>query len=280
MNNTKSVILSLIAVASMAACTQIDTGNVGVERAFGKVTSEPLPPGVYATLFDSVDEFTGKEVSFSMPDLHPKSADNLTLADLDVDVYFKTQPACIPKLYTKYAGDYVTHEQIVPDSKTPNVLVVGYGRVLRAAREATYDAISTFPATTMHTKRPEIATSVHSKLQAELDTSDKGCFIVTSINVRNLLTDPAIERSIRAQVEADQEVIRKNKEVSIAEAEAKRLRAQAQGEADANAILSASLSDRVMQLRMAEIQRDTIVASAKKGNVIISGDATPLVQVN
>lgn len=49
---------------------------------------------------------------------------------------------------------------------------------------------------------------------------------------------------------------------------------------NANAILSASLSDRVMQLRMAEIQRDTIVASAKKGNVIISGDATPLVQVN
>lgn len=38
MNNIKSLILSLIAVTSMAACTQIDTGNVGVERAFGKVT--------------------------------------------------------------------------------------------------------------------------------------------------------------------------------------------------------------------------------------------------
>ena len=34
-----------------------------------------------------------------------------------------------------------------------------------------------------------------------------------------------------------------------------------------------------MQLRMAEIQRDTIVQSAKAGNTVISGNVTPLVQV-
>lgn len=267
--------LSLLSIALLAGCTQIDTGNVGVGREFGKVSPEPLPPGHYITVLDSVDEVTTKEVSFPVYDLNPKSKDNLTLKDLDVDVYYKTTPAMIPGLYIKYQGDFLQHSDIVENGN--DVGVVGYNRVLRAAREATYTAVSKFNATTMHTQRPEIAAEIQKLLQLELDASDKGAFTVTSINVRNLLTDPAIEAAIREQVAADQEVIRKQKEVQIAQAEAERLRAQAQGEADANAILNASLTDRVMQLRMAEIQRDTIIQSAKAGNTIISGNVTPMI---
>lgn len=41
----------------------------------------------------------------------------------------------------------------------------------------------------------------------------------------------------------------------------------------------ASLTGNVMQLRMAEIQRDTIVASSKAGATVINGvNATPLIQ--
>lgn len=264
--------LSLVALAMvlmLPACTIVETGNVGVEKSFGKVNPTPLQQDWYVTLFDDVYEVTTKEVNFPVENLNPKSQDNLTLQDFDADIYFKINPAYVPGLYVKYQGDYQLHSQIVEGGS--DVGVVGYNRILRAAREATYDAIAKFPATTMHTKRAEIAAEIQKLLQAELDASDKGAFIVTSINVRNLLTDKAIEDAIRARAKTDQDIARKLKEVELANAEADRLRAQAQGEADANRILGESLTGNVMQLRMAEIQRDTIVQSAKAGSVIYSG---------
>lgn len=273
MNKTKFFCLALLLLAS--GCTTVETGNVGVEKSFGKVSPQPLPQGIYATLFDSVYEVTTKEVNFQVNDLKPKSQDNLTLQDFDADIYFKINPSFVPGLYVKYQGDYQLHSQIVEGGN--DVGVVGYNRILRAAREATYDAIAKYPATTMHTQRAEIAAEIQRLLQKELDTSDKGAFIVTSINVRNLLTDKGIEDAIRARAKTDQDIARKLKEVELAEAEANRLRAQAQGEADANRILGESLTGNVMQLRMAEIQRDTIVQSAKAGNTVISGNVTPLI---
>lgn len=262
-------LVALVMILMLPACTVVETGNVGVEKSFGKVTPTPLQQGVYATFFDNVYEVTTKEVNFPVENLNPKSQDNLTLQDFDADIYFKINPASVPNLYVKYQGDYQLHSQIVEGGS--DVGVVGYNRILRAAREATYDAIAKFPATTMHTKRAEIAAEIQKLLQAELDASDKGAFIVTSINVRSLLTDKAIEDAIRARAKTDQDIARKLKEVELANAEADRLRAQAQGEADANRILGESLTGNVMQLRMAEIQRDTIVQSAKAGSVIYSG---------
>lgn len=273
MRNT--TIAATIAIIALTGCTQIDTGNVGVERSFGKVNDQPLAPGVYATVFDSVDEFTTKEVSFQMQDMRPKSRDNLTINDLDVDVYFKVLPAAVPGLFIKYQGDVVRHSDIV--EKGTDVGVVGYNRVLRAGREATYSAVSTFDATTMHTKREELAEAIRKNLQAELNKSDPGVFVVTSINVRNLTTDPAIEKAIRARAETDQLIARKQKEIELARAEAERLRVEAQGRADANMILSQSLTENVLRLRLAEMEMQTIVASSKAGNTIITGEATALV---
>lgn len=273
----KKTFLAAALIALLAGCTQIDTGNIGVEKAFGKINMEPQPQGVYVTMFDDVNEYTTKEVSFQVNDLSPKTADNLILKDLDIDVYFKTAPACIPPLVVKYQGDSVYHSDIVKDGT--DVLVVGYNRVLREAREATFNSVSKFNSMKAHTQRPEIGEEIRKNLQTGLDASDKGCFLVTTVNVRNMLTDPAIERAIQAQVAADQTLIRKQKEIEIAQKEAERQVAVAQGEADANKILNASLTPDILRIRLAEIERNTIIASSKAGNVIIHGNATPLVQV-
>src|SRR5574343_677725 len=153
--------------ALMSDCSPIDTGNVGVERTLGKVGAESLPPGVYFTLFKSVDEFTTKEVSFSLYDMTPKSRDNLTMKDVDLDIYFKTTPSAVPGLYVKYQGDVVKHGDIVKGGTKD--LVIAFSRVSREAREAVYKAIAQLDATTMHTKRTELAESVRSELQKELD---------------------------------------------------------------------------------------------------------------
>ncbi len=272
--------LALLALtALLAGCTQIDTGNVGVERTLGKVSNEALPPGIYLTLFKSVDEFTAKEVGFQLSDMTPKSRDNLTMKDVDIDVYFKVMPTAIPGLFTKYQGDVVRHADVVRDGSKD--LVIAYGRVSREAREAVYKAVAEMDATTMHTKRAELSERVRAGLQKELDANDKGAFVVTAVNVRNLLTDPAIEAAIRQRAETDQAIERKRKEIELAKAEAERLVVEAEGQARANQILSASLTPALKEIKLAELQRDAALAIAgKAGNTVLLGvGAQPLVNV-
>jgi prohibitin 1 len=273
-----SLVFAVFAMAFMVGCSQIDTGNVGVVRSMGKTDLQELPQGVHLTWFATVGEFTTKEVSFGLNDLKPKALDNLTIADLDVDIYFQAVPGMVAEASTKYQGDVVRHKDIVPNGTGD--LVVGYNRVSREAREAVYRAVGEFPATTMHTKRAELADRIQKLLQAELDKSDKGTWIVTSVNVRNLVTDPAIEKSIRAAAETDQQIARAKKEEELAKAEANKLREIAKGQADANQIISASLTPALKEIRLAELQRDTALAIAgKAGNTVLMGSGVPLVNV-
>jgi len=218
-------------------------------------------------------------VSFQLNDMTPKSRDNLTMKDVDLDIYFKVMPAAIPGLFTKYQGDVVKHSDVV--SKGTDDLVMAYSRVSREAREAVYKAMAQMDATTMHTKRVELSELVRSGLQKELDANDKGAFVVTAVNVRNLLTDPAIEAAIRQRAETDQAIERKRKEVELAKAEAERLIVEAEGQARANQILSASLTPALKEFKLAELQRDAAVAiAAKPGNtVLMGGGAQPLINV-
>ena len=273
--------LALILAAALAAgCTQVDTGNIGISRTFGKVDPDPLPPGVYLSVIRRVDEFTAKEVSFSLMDMTPKSRDNLTMKDVDIDIYFKVSPAAIPALYVKYQGDVVRHADIVQGGSRD--LVIAYSRVSREAREAVYKSIAQLDATTMHTKRVELSEMIRVALQTELDATDKGAFTVTAVNVRNLLTDPAIEAAIRQRAETDQAIERKRKEVELAKAEAERLIVEAEGQARANRIIAESMTPTLRDIRIAEIQREAAVALASKpGNTVVvgSGAATPIVNL-
>lgn len=270
----------LIFFATMlGACTQIDTGNVGVERTLGKVGTEAMPPGVYFTLFKTVDEFTSKEVLFQLDNMTPKSRDNLTMQDMDLDVIYKVDGSRVPGLYAKYQGDVVQHKQVVKDGSSD--LIISHSRVVREAREAVYKAVASFDATTMHTRRTEITEAVRKTIQAELDAADKGAFTVTSVNVRNLVVDKALEEAIRQKAATDQRIEQAQRELALTEAEAKKLIAKAEGEARANSILAASITAPLIRIREIEAQRDAAVAVAgKAGNTVFLGGAvTPLVQV-
>ena len=272
--------LILIAFAMLlGACSQIDTGNVGVERTLGKVSAEALPPGVYFTLFKTVDEFTGKEVLFQLDDMRPKSRDNLTMQDMDIDVIYKVDGSKVPALYAKYHGDVAQHKQVVKDGSSD--LIVSHGRVVREAREAVYNAVSSFDATTMHTKRAELSELIRKTIQSELDKADKGAFIVAGVNVRNMVVDKGIEDAIRQKAATDQRVEQAQRELALTKAEADKAIAKAEGEAKANRILAESITAPLIRIREIEAQRDAAIAIASKaGNtVLLGGGATPLVQV-
>lgn len=220
-------LLLIPVVAILGACTQIDTGNIGVESTLGQVKDEVIPPGVYFTVFKRVTEVSAKELRLSLDDMKPQTKDKITLADLDVDIFYQIDPSKASKIMTRWPGDAVQF-------KDEDGVRIGNGYVTRQAREAVYSAIAKYGSDTVHTERVAIAAEVVKSLQADLDESaGKGLFFVRSANVRNLVTDPTLERSIKESAERNFQIAAKQKEVELARAEAERKRVEAQGEADA-----------------------------------------------
>lgn len=221
----KLALLPLVAI--LGACTQIDTGNIGVESTLGQVKKETMPPGVYFTMFKRVTEVSAKELRLELQDMKPQTKDKITLADLDVDIFYQIDPSKAAEIMTKWPGDMV-------EFKGEDGVRLGNNYVTRQAREAIYNAISQYGSDTVHTERVGIAAKVVDSLQKDLDDSaGKGMFFVRSANVRNLVTDPALEQAIKEAANRNFQIAAKQKEVELAKAEADRKRVEAQGEADA-----------------------------------------------
>lgn len=224
----KRFLSSMIAVLAfaLAGCSQIDTGNVGVESTLGQVKSETLPPGVYFTAFKTVTEVCAKELPISLRDMKPQTSDKITLDDLDVDIYVQINPAKAAAVATKWAGDRV-------DIKG-DCTALGQNYITRQAREAVYDATTKFGSATIHTERAALATNTVRALQAALDAeAGKGMFTVVSANVTNLDTDKALQANIKAAANAQFEKQKEANLLEVTKLQAERQREQARGEADA-----------------------------------------------
>jgi regulator of protease activity HflC (stomatin/prohibitin superfamily) len=221
----------------MTGCSQIDTGNVGVESTLGQVKPETLPPGVHFTLFKRVTEVVGKEAPLQLNDLKPQTSDKITLQDLDVDIYVQINPANAAKIMTKWPGDLTKVDG-------EDGYRLGFNYVARQAREAVYSAVARRGSATVHTERAQIAADLVKDLQASLDSeAGKDLFFVRSANVRNLVTDPALEANIKAAAQAQFKLQEEKNKLEVAKVEADRKRAEAQGEADAMRIKAQAISN-------------------------------------
>ena len=230
-------LLSVVAVATLSACTQIDTGNVGVESSMGQFKPEVLTPGVYFTLFKRVTEVSAKEILLPVEDMRPQTKDKITLTDLDIDLYIQIAPDKATEILTRWPGD------TTGSGAGDGSVGVGLNYVLRVAREAIYSDIATRSSATVHTERSEIASTVVKSVQDDLDKSvGKGWFFVRSANVRNIVTDPALEANIKAAAAAQFELQKKERDIQVAKAEAERKRIEAQGDAEAIRIKAQAVS--------------------------------------
>jgi len=264
-------ILTALAVCSLAACTQIDTGNIGVESTMGQVRKETLSPGVYFTMFKKVTEVSAKETPLQLNDLKPQTSDKITLADLDIDIYVQIDPAKAPEIMTRWPGDIVS----VKDEEGSRA---GMNYVTRQAREAVYNTVSKHGSATIHTERNDLSSEITKNLQADLDQSaGKGWFFVRSANVRSLVTDPALEANIKAAANAQFELARKENEIKVARAEADRKRIEAQGEADAIKLKATATAT---QGGAEYVQLKAIEKWDGKLPTTQAGGVTPFVKVN
>ena len=196
MRSAAAVFLGLLLITFLSfSVVVIESGNVGVRKTLGKVNPEEVSPGLNFRVpaVTRITEFVGKEIAIDLTDLTPKAADNLSLRDMDVTVFYKAASGQIADLYVKYANAH--HYDKESDSYFP-----AYRLVYREARRAAYETVAEIDSLTMHKKREQIADSIEARLQETLDSNDAGVFEVTRVVIRSVLTDPSIEESIREAV--------------------------------------------------------------------------------
>lgn len=244
----------------------IDQGNVGVRTTFGKVNSEPVEPGMYLAVLSSVREFTAKESAVNLDNMTPKAKDNLTLKEMDLTVYYRVNGNKVPELYTKYAGQNAQSKH--------GYWYAGYQLVENLSRTAIYEEVAKHDSLTIHQHRDEVAGAVQKNVQAELDKSDPGTFTVTRVVMRQVITDPAIEQSILANVQMQKQVEAKKAELELAKAEAARTVAEAEGTARRNQILNASITPMLIEYKKALAMEE---CGSRTGCTMIVGNATPIV---
>jgi len=254
----KKLIIAL-SVATLVGCGSIDTGNMGVRTTFsGKVIKDEMQQGFYTSFTSTVDEYSAKEITVSLIDMQPKAADNLTLADLDMEVYYTILPLSIADMKIKYANR---------DVYANGIYYPAYDLVRSYARNAVYETVAKYKSLEMHRNRQVIASDVFTKLQTDLDTDDEGIFTITKVIVRDIKTDQSIEESIKIAVAKNKELEAKRIELDIANKQVQ-----------INNALSKSLTPAVLKQRELDVQ----LAAIEKGatvNLFLGSAVTPLVNI-
>jgi len=127
----------LIIVSFYFTVVLIESGNVGVRKTLGKVNPEEASPGLNLRIpaITQITELVGKEIAIDLTDLTPKAADNLSLRDMDVTVFYKAGSDQIADLHVKYANAHQYDRE--SDSYFP-----AYRLVLREARRAAYETVA------------------------------------------------------------------------------------------------------------------------------------------
>jgi regulator of protease activity HflC (stomatin/prohibitin superfamily) len=269
------VVVAVALMLLLGVFGTIRTGNVGVRTTLGVIGQTEITPGVYAKwpFISTVEEFTAKEVAIDLQDLTPKAKDNLSLRDMDITVYYRTQPGAIAELQSKYAGQ----SQRAPEG---GYSLPAYQLVYRIARNISYEEVARVDSLVMHTKRDEIAAAIEKNMQRELDRTDPNVFHVTRVVIRSVITDPSIEESIRQAVSNQKKLEAMTVQTEIAKKEADIRVTEAHGIAESNRIIAGSLTREYLQHEA----NQALLKFAEKGNtntvVVPAGMSTsPLISV-
>lgn len=221
MNRFAKVAVLVGLMASAAACTRIETGEVGVRRSFNKTieTTELQPGTVNQVIFGDVMTFPTKDVQVDIADMTPLASDNSTVSDFDMSVIYSINPTSVAEIYIEKNRGFHTETE---DGDT----LLMYNYVRQLGRNAAYKVARRYESLKMADNRAEIEQLIRQEIVDQL-ASEKldGVIDVSQVLVRQIKPADNIVASANALVQAQNEQKRKEVEVQTAKLEAERISA-------------------------------------------------------
>ena len=221
MNRIAKIAVLAGLMATTAACTRIETGEVGVRRSFDKTieTTELQPGSVNQTIFGEVLTFPTKDVQVDIADLTPLASDNSTVADFDMAVIYSINPTSVAELYIEKNRGFHA------DTEEGDTLLM-YNYVRQLGRNAAYKVARRYESLKMADNRAEIEQLVRAEIVAQL-ASEKldNSITISQVLVRQVKPAANIVASANLLVEAQNAEKQKQVEVRTAKLEAERIAA-------------------------------------------------------
>ena len=258
----------LILIGLMSACiVQIDAGEVGVKKLFGKVQPDVITSGLHVInpLMDVVP-IDIKTQNYTMSGINDEqsqagddaikvlTADGLEVT-IDLSVLYRVLPTGAPRLLAETGKDYI--DKIVrPITRT---------RIRDNA--VYYEAVSLYS-----TKRDEFQQRIFKTI--ENDFKSRG-LVLEQLLVRNISLPASVKTVIEQKINAEQEAQKMQFVLQKEKQEAERKRVEAQGISDYQRIINLSLTDK--QLQYERIKAQLQLAESENTKVLIMGGNTPVI---
>ncbi|MEJ7739663.1 MAG: prohibitin family protein [Chitinophagaceae bacterium] len=247
---------------------QIDAGEVGVKKLFGKVQKDVLGSGLhFINPLMEIQKLDIKTQNYTMSGVGDEgskagddaikvlTADGLEVT-IDLSVLYRLVTNDAPKLLQETGADY--EDKIVrPITRT---------RIRDNA--VYYDAVALYS-----TKRDEFQQRIFKNIEA--DFRNRG-LMLENLLVRNITLPQSVKVTIEQKINAEQDAQKMQFVLQKEKQEAERRRIEAQGIADYQRIISESLTDR--QLQFESIKAQLEIAKSQNAKVIIMGKGnTPVI---
>ncbi len=249
-----------------SSLVQIEPGEVGVQKLFGKVNDHILESGlnlknplVEVVPFDIKTQnytmsgvTTGGEVRGDDA-IHVLSSDGLEVI-IDLTVLYKVEPLKTPSILREIGTNY------------QNVIVRPICRTKIRDNAVYYDAVSLYS-----TKRDEFQDRIYKGIES--DFKARG-LLLEQLLVRNITLPASVKSAIESKINAEQEAQKMTFILQKEKQEAERKRVEAQGIADYQKIISLALTDKQLQYEMIKA-----IATSPNAKLIIMGDGknTPII---
>jgi regulator of protease activity HflC (stomatin/prohibitin superfamily) len=254
-------LLILLIGIMVSGIQQIDAGEVGVKKLFGKVQKDVLGSGLHLiNPLLQIEKLDVKTQNYTMSGVHnegAKSGDDaikVLTADglevtIDLSVLYRLIINDAPMLLQETGADY--QDKIVrPITRT---------RIRDNA--VYYDAVALYS-----TKRDEFQQRIFKSIEADFK---KRGLLLENLLVRNITLPQSVRTTIEQKINAEQDAQKMQFVLQKERQEAERKRVEAQGIADYQRIISESLTDR--QLQYESIKAQLEIAKSPNTKVIIMG---------
>jgi regulator of protease activity HflC (stomatin/prohibitin superfamily) len=250
----------------MTSLVQVEPGEVGVQKLFGKVSSNTLQSGLnFKNPLVEVVPFDIKTQNYTMSGVETEgevrgddairvlSADGLEVI-IDLTVLYRVVPNEAPNILKEIGIDY------------RNTIVRPICRTKIRDNAVYYEAVALYSS-----KRDEFQDRIFKGIETVF--KERG-LMLEQLLVRNITLPASVKTTIEGKINAEQEAQKMTFVLQKEKQEAERKRVEAQGIADYQRIISLSLTDKQLQYEMIKA-----IATSPNAKLIITGGTkgTPII---